>query len=223
MHATRIIAIRHGETAWNAEHRLQGHIDIPLNDRGRAQAQAVARALTEDDGGAGSAIAVVYASDLARAFATGRAIAEAAHAPITAVPDLRERSFGDWEGHSYADLSVAFPAEAERWRKRDPEWSPPGAAENLLQFRERISRTVQDLAARHPGEQIVIVTHGGVLDVLYRLAAGLDIQATRTWELGNAAINRLLWTPEGGFTLVGWNDARHLESALNLDIGDDAR
>jgi len=165
----------------------------------------------------------VYASDLARAFETGRAIAEAARAPITAVRDLRERSFGVWEGRSYADLSVEFPVEAERWRKRDPEWSPPGAAENLLQFRERVRNAVQDLAARHLGEQMVVVTHGGVLDVLYRLATGLDIQAPRTWELGNAAINRLLWTPASGLTLVGWGDAQHLDHALDLAIGDDAR
>jgi probable phosphoglycerate mutase len=213
--ATRLIAIRHGETAWNAAHRLQGHVDIPLNAHGRAQAQAVARALTEDDSGTGGAIAAVYTSDLARAFDTGRAIADAVHTTITAVRDLRERSFGDWEGRSYAELSVAFPAEAERWRKRDPEWSPPGAAENLLEFRERISRTVQSIAALHLGKQIVIVTHGGVLDILYRLATGLAIQAPRTWELGNAAINRLLWTPKSelssGLTLVGWNDARHLK------------
>jgi len=222
MHLTRIIAIRHGETAWNAQRRLQGHIDIPLNERGRAQAQAVAQALTED-GGADSAIAAVYASDLERAFATGRAIAEAARAPITALPGLRERSFGDWEGRSYADLSVEFPAEAERWRKRDPHWSPPGAEENLLQFRERIDNTVRDLASRHQEQQVVLVAHGGVLDVLYRLATGLDIQAPRTWALDNAAINRLLWTPENGLTLVGWGDARHLDDALDLAIGDDAR
>jgi len=224
MHATRILAIRHGETAWNAAHRLQGHTDIPLHARGRAQAQAVASALTGDEGGAGGeAIAAVYASDLARAFDTGRAIAEAAHAPITAVPGLRERSFGAWEGRSFADLRVQFPDEAERWRRRDPDWAPPGAGENLLQFRERISQVVQGLAARHLGEQIAIVTHGGVLDVLYRLATRLGLQAPRTWEMNNAAINRLLWTPEGGFTLVGWNDARHLEEALDLEIGDDAR
>jgi probable phosphoglycerate mutase len=222
MHATRIIAIRHGETAWNAQRRLQGHIDIPLNDRGRAQAQATAQALIEDDS-LDNAIAAVYASDLARAFETGRAIAEAARAPITAVRGLRERSFGHWEGRSYADLSVAFPAEAERWRKRDPHWSPPGANENLLQFRERIGNAVQDLAARHEGEQVVVVTHGGVLDVLYRLATGLGIQAARTWDLGNAAINRLLWTPASGLTLVGWGDARHLEDALDLAIGEDGR
>jgi len=185
-------------------------VDVPLNDRGRAQARAVARALAEDDG-AGSAIAAVYASDLTRAFDTGRAIAEAARAPITAVRDLRERSFGDWEGHSYAELSVQFPAEAERWRKRDPEWLPPGTAENLLQFRQRISGAVQELAARHPGQQIVLVTHGGVLDTLYRLATRLGIQDVRTWQLGNCAINRLLWTPGGGLALVGWADEQHLQ------------
>lgn len=217
MQATRIIAIRHGETAWNAAHRLQGHVDVPLSGPGRAQARAVAQALAAEDGASGSPIGMVYASDLARAFETGRAIAQAVNAPITAVRDLRERSFGAWEGHSYAELSVAFPAEARRWRERDPEWSPPGAPENLLQFRERIRRTVQDLSARHLGGQIVIVTHGGVLDILHRLAAGLDIQAARTWELGNAAINRLLWTPGDGLTLVGWADARHLENALTLD------
>ena len=220
MNATRIIAIRHGETAWNAAHRLQGHVDVPLNDRGRAQAQAVARALTEDGD---SAIAAVYASDLARAFETGRAIAEAAHAPIIPVRDLRERGFGDWEGRSYADLSVEFPDQAERWRKRDPQWSPPGAAENLLQFRERINRAIQAISARHSDEQIALVAHGGVLDMLYRLATGLGIQAPRTWKLDNAAINRLLWTPDGGLTLVGWGDARHLENTLDLEIGDDAR
>lgn len=210
MQATRLIAIRHGETAWNAEHRLQGHMDLPLNERGRAQAQAVARALAGDDG-AGGAIEAVYASDLTRAFDTGRAIAEAVRAPLTAVRALRERSFGDWEGHSYAELSVQFPAEAERWRKRDPEWSPPGAGENLLQFRQRIGGAAHALAARHPGRQIVLVAHGGVLDMLYRLAARLDIQDVRTWQLGNCAINRLLWTPDGGLTLVGWADEQHLQ------------
>jgi probable phosphoglycerate mutase len=226
MQATRIIAVRHGETEWNVAHRLQGHIDVPLNDQGRAQALATARTLTEG-GDPSEDIAAVYASDLARAFETGRAIAEAAHAPLTAVRGLRERSFGNWEGSSYDELNVAFPAEAERWRKRDPAWSPPGAAENLLQFRERISLAVQDLARRHIGQQIVIVTHGGVLDVLYRLASGLDIQATRTWALNNASISRLLWTPdpapEGCLTLVGWGDTQHLDNCLNLDIGEDAR
>jgi probable phosphoglycerate mutase len=133
---------------------------------------------------------------------------------------MRERSFGDWDGQNYLELNHKFPQEAERFRKRDPQWAPPGSAENLLQFKARLSLSVQDLAARHVGEQIALVTHGGVLDVLYRLATGLEIQDVRTWELGNATINRLLWTPDGGLKLVGWGDARHLEASLNLEIGD---
>ena len=79
-------------------------------------------------------------------------------------------------------------------------------------LRERIAATVHRLAARHPGELVVLVAHGGVLDVLYRLATGQEIQAPRTWQLANAAINRLLWTPQG-LSLVGWADTQHLDSA----------
>ena len=87
--------------------------------------------------------------------------------------------------------------------------------ESLLAVRQRISNTASELAARHLGQQIVLVAHGGVLDALYRAATGQEVQAPRTWQLGNAAINRLLWTPEG-MTLVGWSDTRHLEdSALD--------
>jgi 2,3-bisphosphoglycerate-dependent phosphoglycerate mutase len=80
----------------------------------------------------------------------------------------------------------------------------------LLQLRERVSRTVSALAARHPGEQIVVVAHGGVLDTLYRIATGQAVNSPRTWQLPNGAINRLLWTPQG-FTLVGWSDTQHLD------------
>jgi probable phosphoglycerate mutase len=89
--------------------------------------------------------------------------------------------------------------------------------ENLLTLRERIANTVHELAARHPGEQVVMVAHGGVLDVLYRLATGQDIQAPRTWTLDNAGINRLLWTPEG-LTLVGWADIGHLQDDADAPL-----
>jgi probable phosphoglycerate mutase len=79
-------------------------------------------------------------------------------------------------------------------------------------MRERVQQTASELAARHIGGQIVLVAHGGVMDQLYRLATGQELQAPRSWHLGNAAINRLLWTPEG-FTLVGWGDTRHLDAA----------
>jgi len=201
--ATRIIAIRHGETAWNVDTRIQGHLDIPLNDTGLWQAQRVAAAL------AGEPIAAVYASDLKRAHATAGAIAQLAGCGVVAHMGLRERSFGVFEGKTFTEIDAAWPDDAQAWRKRVPDWAPQGG-ESLLTLRERIAQTAQALAEQHMGEQIVLVAHGGVLDVLYRIATGQELQAPRTWQLGNASINRLLWTPQG-FSLVGWADTRHLD------------
>jgi len=205
MQATRLIAIRHGETAWNVDTRIQGHLDIPLNDTGLWQARQVARAL------AGEPLSAIYASDLQRAHTTARAIAEATGAPLVAERGLRERSFGQLEGRTFAEIEAELPEQARRWRQRDPHFAPEGG-ETLVQLRERIAATTHRLAAQHTGGLVVLVAHGGVLDVLYRLATGQELQAPRTWQLSNAAINRLLWTPEG-LTLVGWADTQHLDTA----------
>jgi len=209
MHATRIIAIRHGETAWNVDTRIQGQLDIGLNETGRQQARRVARALT------GEPIQAIYSSDLSRAWDTARSIADATGQTLQAHAGLRERGFGVFQGKTYAEIEAAWPDQAWRWRKRDPQWAPEGG-ESLLDVRERITLTAAELAARHLGEQIVLVAHGGVMDALYRAATGQDLQAPRSWELGNAAINRLLWTPDG-LTLVGWSDTRHLDDDETLD------
>lgn len=203
MQATRIIAIRHGETTWNVDSRIQGHLDIPLNDTGRQQAHRLALAL------AGEPITAIYASDLWRAYDTALYVSRAVGVDVTAEEGLRERSFGEFQGKTFAEVEAALPEQAQRWRQRDPSFAPPGG-ESLLQLRERVVGTAERLAAKHPGELIALVGHGGVMDVLYRAATRLDLQAPRTWELGNAAINRLLWSPEG-FTLVGWADTQHLD------------
>lgn len=206
MDATRILAIRHGETEWNVGARLQGHLDIGLNGTGRQQAQRLARALAAR----GEGIDAIYSSDLSRALDTARAVAVATGAPLDVRTALRERCFGDFQGHTYAELAQRLPEQAERWRRRDPHWAAPGG-ESLLAFQARVVQAVHALAAAHLGQHIALFTHGGVLDVLYRAATGLGLQDARTWQIGNAAINRLLWTPEGGLTLIGWADASHLE------------
>ena len=206
MDATRIIAIRHGETAWNVDSRLQGHLDIPLNDVGLWQARQAALALADEP------IDAIYSSDLQRAWVTAQAIAETTQAPLAAHQGLRERSFGVLQGHTFEELEAKEPEQAYRWRKRDPAFAPEGG-ESLIALRERITATTHALASQHVGGQIVLVAHGGVLDVLYRAATRQDIQAPRTWQLGNAAINRLLWTPDG-LSLVGWADTQHLDHAV---------
>ena len=204
MQATRIIAVRHGETAWNVDTRIQGHLDIALNDTGHWQARQVARALADEP------LAAVYTSDLQRAHATAQAIAQASGAPLVAEPGLRERCFGELEGRTFAEIEAELPEQARRWRQRDPHFAPTGG-ETLVQLRERIAATTHRLAAQHTEQLIVLVAHGGVLDMLYRLATGLDLQAPRTWLVTNASINRLLWTPQG-LTLVGWADTQHLDT-----------
>lgn len=209
MDPTRIIVVRHGETAWNVDTRIQGQLDIPLNDTGRWQAERLAQAL------AGEEISAIYSSDLQRAHATALAVARPAGLAVATDQGLRERGFGSFEGRTFAEIEEAWPEQSLLWRKRDPEFAPAGG-ESLLVFRARVTRTAHALAARHPGEQIMLVAHGGVLDVLYRDATGQELQAPRTWDLGNASINRLLWTPEG-LNLVGWSDTRHLQDESSLD------
>lgn len=204
--ATRIIAVRHGETAWNVETRIQGQLDIGLNEKGRWQAQQAARALAEER------LDAVYSSDLSRAMDTALAIATQAMPPLPVQPHigLRERAFGKFEGQTYAAIEAQWPDESRLWRIRDPHFAPAGG-ESPVQVMERVSAAVQAIASNHPNQQILLVAHGGVLDMLYRLATRQSVSAPRTWELGNAAINRLLWTPEG-MTLVGWADSRHLDT-----------
>lgn len=206
MDATRLIVVRHGETAWNVDTRIQGHLDIPLNATGLWQARQLGDAL------AGEAISAIYTSDLLRARRTAQAVADTTGAALVDEPGLRERAFGSFQGRTFAEVETEHPEQARRWRQRDPDYAPDGG-ESLRVLRERVVDTTHRLAARHPGELVLLVTHGGVLDVLYRAATRQDIQAPRTWQLGNAAINRLLWTHGHGLSLVGWADTQHLEHA----------
>jgi 2,3-bisphosphoglycerate-dependent phosphoglycerate mutase len=208
--ATRILAIRHGETDWNSDTRIQGHTDIPLNKMGRWQAQQLAQALAHET------IDVIYASDLSRAFETARAVARVQRQRVVAVPMLRERHFGVFQGRHFKDIEVELPEQAARWRKRDVDFAPEGG-ESLRVFDHRCVNAARLLAAAHPGQTVALVAHGGVMDCLYRAALRIDLQAPRSWALGNASINRLLYTGEG-FSLVGWSDTAHLDHAVLDEI-----
>ena len=205
MDVTRIIAIRHGETDWNVATRIQGSTDIPLNETGRQQATQAAMGLKDE------AIDAIYSSHLSRAHDTAKAIATHHGLIVHTEPDLQERQFGHFEGLSWQEIEQQHANDARAWRSRDPHFTPTGG-ESLLTLRHRIMGVVNVIAAQHIGQQIVIATHGGVLDVLYRLATGQTIEAPRTWHLGNAAINRLIWTPDA-LTMVTWGEQGHLNSA----------
>lgn len=213
MQATRILAVRHGETAWNRDTRIQGHTDIDLNEHGRWQAARLGAALREEP------IAAIYSSDLKRARDTAQAVADGHGLPIHTHIGLRERGFGRFEGHTWDELALRYPAETLAWRKRMPDFAPPGG-ETLVQLRDRVVAAVDELARQHLGEQILLVAHGGVLDVIYRAATRLALQAPRTWQLANTGVNRLLWSPEG-LSLVGWGDVNHLQVGDDEDVLDE--
>ncbi len=206
--STLVLCIRHGETDWNAARRVQGHTDIDLNARGFAQAAALARAL------AGQTLHAIYSSDLRRARHTAEPLARERDMPLRFEPALRERAFGTFEGRTFTELETLHPQECERWRRRDPEWGAPGGGEVLRDFRDRVRDALLAIARRHRGQTVAVLTHGGALDCLYRIATGQDLSAARTWELRNAAINRLL-VSEDHVGLVGWNDCGHLDEVLD--------
>ena len=212
---TRIIAVRHGETVWNAEMRMQGQLDTALSARGRWQVRRLGAALADEG------IEAVFASDLARAVDTARAFAGPAGLPIGTDAGLRERSFGVFQGRTYAEIDSRWPAEAARWRRHEPDFGPDGG-ETFRAFSERAVAAATRIAKGQRGRTVLIATHGGVLDCLYRAATRVDLDAPRTWQLANAAINRLLYTAQG-FTLVGWGDTAHLEGDAPLDDESEGR
>ncbi|MBP0620155.1 histidine phosphatase family protein [Cupriavidus consociatus] len=205
---THLIVIRHGETAWNRERRLQGQLDIPLNETGRAQARALAAAL------AGEPIDAVYSSDLSRAMETAAPLAEALGLQICPDARLRERSYGTLQGKTYAEVAEDLPEDFARWQARVPDYAPP-EGESLLGFHERTVDAVLALSRRHPGERIALVAHGGVLDCLYREATGMTLEAPRQHELLNASVNRLR-SDSSHLMLAAWGDVSYLEN-LALD------
>jgi 2,3-bisphosphoglycerate-dependent phosphoglycerate mutase len=203
---TRITAIRHGETAWNVDTRIQGFADISLNDKGRWQAGRAGQALK------GESIDAIISSDLSRALETARAVAQPHALPVRTDTGLRERGFGIFEGKTFTEIETLWPEEALMWRKRVPEFAPQGG-ESLIDLQARVITCLRTLAQQHTGQHIVVVAHGGVMDVIYREATGQSLDAPRTWNLTNAAINRVLWNGEG-FSLVGWADVAHLDESL---------
>jgi len=222
---TTILLIRHGETAWNAERRLQGHLDIALNAEGERQAAALGAAL------AGERIDVVVSSDLARARQTAEAIVRA-RGPVkpgqpeldaTGVqrdPQLRERCYGGFEGLLYSEIAARFPLEFAAWQARNVDAVLPlgkNQGETFRGFFERTTTAILGHAARHPGQVLALVAHGGVLECAYRAALGLPLETPRDFKVHNASINRFV-VEEGKLKLVSWGEIDHLRQVALDDL-----
>lgn len=196
-----LIAVRHGETDWNRIRRLQGHTDIALNQTGVDQAVRLAEALASES------IATIHSSDLGRALATAEPVAAALGLTVRHDPLLRERNYGLLEGKTFAEILEHYPEEAERLRLRDASHRMPDG-ESQEEFFLRVVGAVRAIATeeeRHgeDARNVLIVTHGGVLDMLYRAAKGLPLAGERKWPIPNALINRLA-VENGSFTVKSW-------------------
>ena len=208
---TELLLIRHGETAWNAERRLQGYLNIALNSVGVQQARLLASALQGDPPD------VIISSDLQRARATAAPLAQIAAVEMIVDTALRERCFGAFEGLRYDEINHHYSAAHTAWQAREldacfpPRVDTDGIhpAETLREFSRRAVAAVLSHLQRHRGKKIAIVTHGGVLDCVYRFSTGMPLEKKRDFEIANASVNRFHWEHDK-LTLLQWGDVSHL-------------
>jgi probable phosphoglycerate mutase len=206
-HSTRLCLVRHGETAWNAEHRVQGQLDVPLNAIGLAQALAAAKVLGRERFDA------IYSSDLSRAKQTAQPTAKLLSLRILQEKDLRERHYGIFERLTYAEVKQRFPEDYARFHAREPDYDFR-AGESLRDFSARSIAVLERIAAAHPGQTVLVFTHGGVLDELFRFVTGLPMSASRNFRIPNCGINRVE-AGAGGWRILSWAEEAHLEGALD--------
>ena len=201
--STELIVVRHGETHWNVEGRIQGYsADSPLTERGHAQARALgARLKTES-------IEVLYSSDLGRTRQTAQPLIDAIGLEAEFDATLRERNYGAFEGRTYGEIEREFPEAWARFISRDPQFAAPGG-ESSAQFQARVVAAFDAVASRAGARRVAVVTHGGVLGALYRHAMKLPLDAPRSWTMHNASINRIR-IKAGCWTLDHWGDVSHL-------------
>ena len=199
---TELLFIRHGETDWNRQQRFQGQIDVPLNAQGHAKAARLAARL------AGEPPDAFFTSDLLRARETAAPLALAWGREPLAVPGLREQAFGIFEGLDLATITAGHADLWQRWLEQSADFALPGG-ESLRQFHGRVMATVHALVTAQAGRRLAVVTHGGVLDMLWRSAMDLPLGGPRECEIPNTGINRLRWT-DGRLQIEQWADDAHL-------------
>lgn len=204
--STRFIVVRHGETQWNVESRIQGHLDSPLTAEGVAQAAAIAERLAAEPFDA------LVASDLGRALQTAEPIARRRGLAVIREPRLRERHFGVGEGLTYGEIDARFPDVFSRVRETDPDFVIPGG-ESRRQFHERVHGAFAALAREYDGRRVAVVAHGGVLAALYRLIHGIPVGKPHPIPIANASYNAVSFAADA-WSVEAWDDVSHLPAAV---------
>ena len=212
MQRTQVILVRHGETEWNIARIRQGHLDSRLTEKGIAQAQALAQRLAREK------FTALYSSDLGRAVQTAMAIAELTAHEVVTDARLRERHLGIFQGLNGDEITAKYPEERRQFRTMGPDYVIPGG-ESMRQQVERNVAYLNDLAAKHQGEQVVVVTHGGVVSGFFRHTLEIPLEAPRRFEFVNAGLN-VFAREEETWLLLTWGDVSHLAPGAASE-GDD--
>ncbi len=203
---TELVLIRHGQTDMNREGRFQGQIDVPLNALGLEQARRLSERL------AAERFDAFYCSDLLRTRQTAQPSSSRLTLAAQPLPLLREQHFGILEGMSFPEVAERHPAELQAWRRHDPDYALPGG-ESVRQFHARVLGAVLELARRHPGRSLLLVTHGGVLDMVWRAANELPLHGPRSCEIPNTGVNRVI-VREERLEIVDWADDQHVADLI---------
>ncbi len=208
----RIIVVRHGETDWNREGRFQGDLDVPLNEHGLKQAEILSIALAKEK------IDIIFSSPLRRALDTAKAIAMRQSAPIFVKDELKEISFGEWEGLLASEVKRRYSEVYEIW-KREPEKALVPSGESLEMVLHRVNSLLYPMLDRYDKETVLIVGHGGVNKVLFCSLLGLPLSYFWVFRQDNASLSILERRDDGKFSLRVFNDTCHLCMADNYVEG----
>jgi len=199
----RLLLARHGESVWNAERRFQGHTDIELSARGRAQAEALGRALR------GYRVVAAYVSPFHRARETAELALRESGVPLTVIEELRELSLGEWEGCTVDEVRAQAGDPYRAWLRAPHDCPPPGG-EPLPVVSERVRAAIERIARAHgPGEDVLIVSHGGVISVYACHILGCSFNQLWRLRVDNASLT-VVRPPR----IVSLNDTAHLQGDL---------
>ncbi|HEY8641390.1 MAG TPA: histidine phosphatase family protein [Candidatus Dormibacteraeota bacterium] len=199
---TRLFLVRHGQSTWNDSRRIQGQLDPPLSALGEMQARRLAERLS------GRLFDGFYSSDLARARDTALTLsAEIGMVPV-ALPDLREIALGEWEGLTREEMISGYPEEWSRW-EREPSWDLVPGSEGAAAFEARVQQVLDELLERHRHGDILVVTHGGVIQVALGRTIGNRSHGLFPFVIDNCSIS-ILTQGRARTVISGVNDVSHL-------------
>jgi 2,3-bisphosphoglycerate-dependent phosphoglycerate mutase len=206
-----LLLVRHGQSTWNHEHRIQGQLDPPLSGEGRRQAVQLGHRL------AGRAFAGFYTSDLKRAIETSSFIGEAVRMEPTPMPELREIFLGEWEGLQTEELAVRYPQLWTDWIE-EPNWDLVPGGEGSAVFEARVDAALDLLFRRHQEGDVLVVTHGGVIQIALHHVVGRPGRGIFTFRIQNASVS-VIEKRNNRLVVSGVNDIGHLEVVSRSEVG----